>query len=59
MSARTRKKRANPPRRSIVSGEVASSRERPGSGATATCLIGRSGFGVDFGFGRGLAGSRR
>ena len=42
MSASTRKKSASPPRRSIVSGEVASSRERPGSGAAATFVIGRS-----------------
>jgi hypothetical protein len=40
-----------------VSGEVASSRERPGSGATATFVIGRSAS--TFGFGLGLADSRR
>ena len=55
MSASTRTKSASPPRRSIVSGEVASSRERPGSGATATLVIGRSGFAFGFCF----AGSRR
>ena len=44
MSASTRTKSASPPRRSIVSGEVASSRERPGSGGAAVFVIGRSGF---------------
>lgn len=57
MSARTSTNSASPPARSIVSGEVASSRERPGSGATATFVIARSGF--TFGFVLGLAGSRR
>ena len=55
MSTSTRTKSASPPTRSIVSGDVASSRERVGSGAPTACLIGPS----DFGFGLGLAGSRR
>lgn len=40
-----------------MSGEVASSRETPGSGASATFVIGRSG--LTFGFDFCLAGSRR
>lgn len=51
MSARTRKKSANPPTRSIVSGEVASSRERPGSTEAADCVTGRLPLSFCFGFG--------
>ena len=57
MSARTRKKSASPPTRSIVSGEVASSRERPGSAGAAVCVTGR--LPVTFGFGFGLVGLGR
>ena len=49
-------KSASPPTMSNVSGEVASSREMPGSAGAAVCLTFDSGFG--FGFGLGFAGSR-
>lgn len=54
MSARTRKNSASPPAMSNVSGEVASSRERPGSAGAAVFVT----FGSGFGFGFDLTGSR-
>lgn len=57
MSARTRKNSASPPTMSNVSGEVASSREMPGSAGAAVCVT----FWSRFGFVSlvlGLAGSR-
>lgn len=58
MSARTRTKSASPPTSSIVSGEVASSRESPGNAGAALCVTFGSGFGLVF-LGVGFAGSRR
>ena len=55
MSARTRKKSASPPTMSNVSGEVASSREMPGSAGAAVFVTFGSGF---FGFGFDVTGSR-
>ena len=55
MSARTRKKSASPPTMSNVSGEVASSREMPGSAEAAVFVTFGSCF---FGFGFDVTGSR-
>ena len=58
MSASTRTNSARPPARSIVSGDVAFSRESSGSGPSASCWTFGSGFfSSDFGF--GVGGSRR
>jgi hypothetical protein len=51
MSARTRKNSASPPTMSIVSGEVASSRERPGSAGAAVFVTFGSGCFVFLGLG--------
>ena len=53
MSARTRKKSASPPTRSIVSGEVASSREMSGSTEAADFVTGR--LPLTFGFDLGVS----
>lgn len=51
MSASTKTKRASPPMRSIVSGEVTSSRVRLGSARRTACLavLARLTFGCVFG----------
>ena len=57
MSARTSTKSASPPRSNIVSGEVASSRESPGS-AGAAVFVTFGSFGLVC-LGLGFAASRR
>jgi hypothetical protein len=58
MSARTSTKSARPPARSIVSGEVASSREMLGRALLTATLAVRARLSLGFGFALGLAVSR-